>query len=195
MTMHRCRPCQKDFAEGALLNLRRCPLCQGPLLTHAQLQEHARTAQEALDRLRKQSAGTMAGTALLMLVAQAVFSVLQSAEIAGFFNWLTLGVAASSMVAAALWQITAQRIWMLAGATLLQTAAALFFFLVLGMEHHLMGGLKFIPVRWSLGVAALPMAGALLAWQQYRSYTQVLRLERSKGKGCEVPAPEMARMK
>ena len=90
MTMHRCRPCQKDFAEVALLNLRRCPLCQGPLLTHAQLHEHARTAQEALDRLRKQSAVTM--------------------------------------------------------------------------------------------------AGALLAWHQYRSYTQVLRLERSKGKGSQVPA-------
>ena len=188
MTTYRCRPCHKDFAEEALINLRRCPLCRGPLLTHAQLQEHERTAQEALSRLRKQSAVTMEGTALLMVVAQAVFSFLQSAEVSGFFNWLTLGVAASSMVAAALWQITAQRIWMLAGAILLQTAAALFFFLVLGMEHHLMGGLKFIPARWSLGAAALPMAGALLAWHQYRSYTQLLRLERSKSKACQVPA-------
>ena len=186
--MYRCRPCQKDFAEGVLLNLRRCPLCQGPLLTHAQLHEHGRTAKEALDRLRKQSAFTMEGTALLMLLAQAVFSLLQSAEVAGFFNWLTLGVAASSMVAAALWQITAQRVWMLSGALLLQTAAALFFFLVMGMEHHLIGDLSFIPVGWSLGVAALPMAGALLASHHYRSYSQLLRLEQRKGKGCQVPA-------
>ncbi|OYW73263.1 MAG: hypothetical protein B7Z37_22180 [Verrucomicrobia bacterium 12-59-8] len=178
----------KDFVEAGLASVRRCPLCQGPLLTHAQLHEHERTAKEALDRLRRQSAVTMEGTALLMLVAQAVFSFLQSAEVAGFFNWLTLGVAVSSMVAAALWQITAQRIWMLTGAVLLQTAAALFFFLVLGMEHHLIGGLSFIPARWSLGVAALPMAGAMLAWHQYRSYAQLLRLERSKGKGCQVPA-------
>ena len=187
MTTYRCRPCHKDFAEEALVNLRRCPQCRGPLLTHAQLQEHERTAREALSRLRKQSAVTMEGTALLMLVSQAVFSFLQSAEVAGFFNWLTLGVAASSMVAAVLWQITAQRVWMLSGALLLQTAAALFFFLVMGMEHHLIGDLSFIPVRWSLGVAALPMAGALLAWHHYRSYSQLLQLEQSKGKGCQVP--------
>ncbi|MDB6006573.1 MAG: hypothetical protein JWR15_3560, partial [Prosthecobacter sp.] len=99
----------------------------------------------------------------------------------------TLGVAASSMVAAALWQITAQRVWMLIGAFLLQTAAALFFFLVMGMEHHLLGNLSSIPARWSLGVAALPMAGALLAWHHYRSYSQLLRLERTKSKACQVP--------
>jgi hypothetical protein len=158
------------------------------LLTHSQLHEHGRTAQESLHRLRKQSAVTMEATALLMLVTQAIFSFLQSAEVAGFFNWLTLGVTTTSLVAAALWQITAQRVWMLAGAFLLQTAAALFFFLVVGMEHHVIGDLSFIPARWSLGVAALPMAGALLAWHQYRSYSQLLRLERSKGKGCQVHA-------
>lgn len=187
MTTYRCRPCQKDFAEAALLNLRRCPLCQGPLLTHAQLHAHGRTAKEALDRLRKQSAVTMQGTALLMLVAQAVFSSLQSAEVAGFFNWLTLGVAASSMVAAAMWQITAQRMWMLSGAFLLQTAAALFF-LVMGMEHHLLGDLSAIPARWSVGIAAFPMAGALLAWHHYRAYSHLLRLEQSKSSQVPVPA-------
>ncbi len=187
MTTYRCRPCHKDFAQGILLNLRRCPQCQGPLLTHAQLHEHGCTAKAALDRLRKQSAVTMQGTALLMLVAQAVFSFLQSAEVAGFFNWLTLGVAASSLVAAALWQVTAHRAWMLTGAFLLQTAAALFFFLVMGMEHHLLGDLSGIPARWSLGIAALPMAGALLAWHHYRSYSHLLRLEQTKSKACQVP--------
>lgn len=186
METYRCRPCQKDYAAAALNDPRRCPQCQGPLLTHAELRGHDRATREALDRLRGQSALTMGASALLMLVMQGVLSFLQSAEVAGFFNGLTLGVAAMSIVAAALWQITAQKLWMLAGAILLQTAAALFFFVVMGTEQQALGQLGGIAVRWTLCMAALPMAGALLAWHQFRSYSQLLKLEQGKSKGCQT---------
>lgn len=178
---YRCRPCVKDFVEAGLASVRRCPQCGGPLLSLTQMQKHEKEAQEALGRLRRQSAVTMTASALLMVVMQAILSFLQSAEVAGYFNWLVFGVASASIVAAALWMFTAKKIWMLCGAILLQTAAAVFFFVVMGVVRPF-----FMPGMVKMIVAALPMAGALLAWHQFRAYCQLLRLEQTKGKGCRV---------
>ena len=52
---------------------------------------------------------------------------------------------------------SAQKFWMLSGAILLQTAAAVFFFVVMGVEHSVADGRHMLPVRWSLAIAALPM--------------------------------------
>jgi hypothetical protein len=179
--MYRCRPCVKDYVEASLANVRRCPQCGGPLLSLTQLLQYERGAQEALDRLRWQSALTMAASALLMVVMQAVLASMQSAEVAGFFNKLLLGVATASIVASVSWLFTKHKFWMLAGAILLQTAAALFFFVVMGTVQEMA-----LPLRWDLFISALPMAGALLAWHQFRSYCQLLKLEQSKGRGSRV---------
>lgn len=128
----------------------------------------------------------MAGTALLMLAIQGLLVFLQPPDVAGFFNWLTVGVTSICIMAALLWWCTAQRGWMLCGAILLQLAAALFFFLVAGVAEYLKQHLIAVPFRLTLFVAAAPMVGALLAWRQFRSYSQILKLERSKGAGCRL---------
>lgn len=157
------------------------------MLSHAKLHEHAYAAKTALDKLRRLSAVTMAGSAMLMLVMQGILSLLQPAEVSTFFNRLVLGIACTSIVAAWLWLTTAHRFWMVSGAILLQTAAALFFFVVMGVEQQL-DVFRLVPVRWTLFVAVIPIAGALLAWHQFRSYGQLLKLERAKAKDCQVPS-------
>jgi hypothetical protein len=178
---YRCRPCVKDFEGASMANVRRCPQCGGPLLSLATLLKHEQETQGALDRLRKHSAATLAGCALLMVVMQAVLASMQSAEVAGFFNKLLLGVATASILASALWLFTKHKFWMLAGAILLQTSAALFFFVVMGTTREMA-----LPLRWELFIASLPMAGALVAWHQFRSYCQLLKLEQTKGRGSRV---------
>lgn len=151
------------------------------MLSLAQLLQYERGAQEALDRLRWQSALTITASALLMVVMQAGLASMQSAEVAGFFNKLLLGVAAAAIVTDVLWVFTKHKFWMLAGAILLQTAAAVFFFVVMGTVEEIV-----MPRLLKMIVAALPMAGALLAWHQFRSYCQLLKLEQTKGRGSRV---------
>ena len=135
--------------------------------------------------MRRQSACTMVASALLMMAMQAILSAMQSAEVAAFFNWLVPAVASGAILAAGRWLFSAQKFWMLAGAVLLQTAAALFFFVVMGVGHEME-----LPGRWNVVIASLPMAGALLAWHQFRSYCQLLKLEQTKGRGCRVNSPK-----
>lgn len=186
MDTYRCRPCQRDFAATSLSDIRRCPQCGGPLLSHAQLHDHAHAAKASLDKLRRLSAMTMAGSAFLMLVMQGVLSLWQPADVAIFFNRFALGAASISLVAAWLWLTTSHRFWMVSGAVLLQMATAVFFFVVMGVGQQLGGELHAMLVRWELFVAAMPVAGALLAWHQFRSYCQLLRLEQGKARGSRL---------
>lgn len=186
METYRCRGCRKDFEGRSLANLLRCPLCRGPLLSHATLHQHEQDTWQALTTLRFQSAFTMAASAFIMLVMQGGLSFMEAAEVADFFNVLVLLVAVFSLVAAWLWWRTSQAFWALSGAILLQLAAALFFFVVMGVFQSVDGEGGVIPMRWELAVAVLPIGGALLSWRQYRSYSQVLALERGKGAGSRV---------
>lgn len=186
MEIYRCRGCRKDFEGGSLTNLLRCPVCRGPLLSHATLHQHEQGTRQALKSLRDQSALIMAASAMVMLVMQAVMSFMEAAEVADFFNIFVLVVAVVSVVAAALWWRTSQVFWALSGAILLQLAAAVFFFVVMGVFHSVDGEGDFIPMRWELAAAVLPIVGALVSWRQYRAYTQVLALERSKGSGSRL---------
>ena len=151
------------------------------MLSLSQLLQFERETQKSLDRLRWQSALTMTATAMVMLAMQTVLAFLQSAEVAGFFNKLLLGVATISIVAVVFWVFTKHKFWMLAGALLLQTAAAMFFFVVMGVAQQIA-----LPGKWEMLIASLPLAGALLAWHQFRSYCQLLKLEQTKGRGCRV---------
>lgn len=181
METYRCRPCVEDFEESNLANVRRCPQCGGPLLSLTTLLKHEQETQGALNRLRKQSGATMVGCALLMVVMEVCFSFLMSAKVAAFFNLLVFGAATASIAAAALWLFTAQKFWMLSGAILLQIAAAVFFLVAMGALSQI-----FMPGIVRIVIAALPMAGTLLAWHQFRSYCQLLKLEQTKGRGSRV---------
>ncbi|WP_395742513.1 hypothetical protein [Prosthecobacter sp.] len=171
----------KDYEGASLANVRRCPQCGGPLLSLAQLLKHEQETQEALNHLRKQSAAYVAGCALLIVVAVSILSFLRPSELPDVFRYVVFGVSAACIGAAGLWLSTAQKFWMLSGSILLQAAALVHAFVANALMSQMM-----MPGSVKLMVAGLPLGGALLAWHQFRSYCQLLKLEQSKGRGSRV---------
>lgn len=167
-----CRPCRKNWPVARLADPRRCPQCGGPVTSAAQIeQQHAET-DSALKELVTRSAWIMRLTSLSMVSVQIMTYFFEDQQAASFFNDVVTTSAAVASIVTEVWAFTGARIWMVLASLSLQAAAILFFFVAAAFLTH------FMPSRLALLVAVLPLAGSLMAWHEFRAYSQILRLHR-----------------
>lgn len=177
-----CRPCRKTYSAAEVQGRRACPKCKGPLISQQQLETYQANTQASLTRLKHQSSSTLAGGALLAMGIQSGINIIKHDS---DFQALTVMVVTGgilSLVTAGLWWHTAQRTYMLAASVVFQITAIVYGFSFFAASAPLLDWAMHFSRRvgqaasWVvLGVGALPLGLALLAWQQFHSYKKVLK--------------------
>ena len=169
----RCFPCKKEWRPAEMDNPRRCPRCGGPVLSAAQLQAHKDQTLQSLATLRLRSSWIMRLTSLAMASVTLMNGYFQDRLAADFMTHLIMTTSSAGSILTELWAYTANRWWMLAASIAIQAAAVLFFFVGTAFL------IDFVSPKLATLLAALPLAGALSAWHDFRGYTKILSRQRA----------------
>ncbi|RBP47387.1 hypothetical protein DES53_101184 [Roseimicrobium gellanilyticum] len=172
-----CRPCRKTYSASEVQGRRSCPVCKGPLISQQQLENYRAATQASLDRLKNQSALTLAGGALLAMAVQIGIDLYEHDSDFRALTWLVFAGSIASLVAAGLWWKTGKRPMMLAASAVFQASAMVYAFSVfasMGPLLEQLGDSRRITTGFLI-LAFSPLGLSLLAWHQYRSYLKVLK--------------------
>ena len=150
-------------------NARRCPLCGGPALSSGQVKNQQAKTRKSLDDLRTRSSWIMRLTSLSMGVVTLMNGYFQDRQAADFITHFVMTTSSAGSVLTELWAYTANRWWMLAASISIQAAALMFFFISTAYFAD------FVSSRLAMLISALPLAGALSAWYDYRGYLNIER--------------------
>ena len=171
-----CRPCRKTYSAAEVQGRRSCPTCRGPLISQQQLENYRAETQATLNRLKHQSAVTLAAGALVAMAAQIVIDWSKSNPDYRALTWLVFVGSVASLVAAGIWWKTGKRVMMLAASLVFQATAMVYAFSAFAALSSLAElGHSRVNTWVILAVALSPLGLSLLAWHQYRSYLKVLK--------------------
>lgn len=178
-----CRPCRKTYSTAELQGRRACPKCKGPLVSQQQLESYQADTQASLDRLKKRSASTLTAGVLLAMGIQTLINLVERNDDFRTLTTLVFVGGIASWVATGFWWNTGKRGWMLAASILFQATTFIYAFSVFvasapllevaGKANSSRAG-EYITCA-ILAVALAPLGLALLAWHQYRSFSQILK--------------------
>jgi hypothetical protein len=120
--------------------------------------------------LRRESVRIMRLTSLSMMSVQIMTYFFEDQVTANFFNDLVTAASVAASIATEVWAWKASRAAMILASLFIQAASVMFFFIAAAFFS------LFMSPKLALFLACLPLAGSLMAWNHFRGYNNIIRL-------------------